>query len=135
MEYIGGNIIAHASTTRLKLKKGRGENRVCMVRYSYSLLYTVIVLSSNYRSAIATANFVCSSCCYYYHYQHHHYYYYQQFSNPAPYVRIKMFMLFFANVCIHLKKYTCILVGIYLRLLRHRPTARRIYCMFKYFKS
>jgi DNA repair protein RAD51 len=24
---IGGNIIAHASTTRLKLKKGRGENR------------------------------------------------------------------------------------------------------------
>lgn len=28
---IGGNIIAHASTTRLKLKKGRGENRICMV--------------------------------------------------------------------------------------------------------
>jgi RecA/RadA recombinase len=28
---IGGNIIAHASTTRLKLKKGRGENRVCQV--------------------------------------------------------------------------------------------------------
>lgn len=27
----GGNIIAHASTTRLKLKKGRGENRICMV--------------------------------------------------------------------------------------------------------
>ena len=25
---IGGNIIAHASTTRLKLRKGRGENRV-----------------------------------------------------------------------------------------------------------
>lgn len=25
---IGGNIIAHASTTRLKLKKGRGENRL-----------------------------------------------------------------------------------------------------------
>ncbi len=28
---IGGNIIAHASTTRLKFKKGRGDNRVCMV--------------------------------------------------------------------------------------------------------
>lgn len=28
---IGGNIIAHASTTRLKLKKGRGDNRVCQV--------------------------------------------------------------------------------------------------------
>lgn len=28
---IGGNIIAHASTTRLKLRKGRGDNRVCVV--------------------------------------------------------------------------------------------------------
>lgn len=28
---IGGNIIAHASTTRLFLRKGRGENRVCKV--------------------------------------------------------------------------------------------------------
>jgi DNA repair protein RAD51 len=28
---IGGNIIAHASTTRLKFRKGRGDNRVCMV--------------------------------------------------------------------------------------------------------
>lgn len=28
---IGGNIIAHASTTRLYLKKGRGENRVCKI--------------------------------------------------------------------------------------------------------
>jgi DNA repair protein RAD51 len=27
----GGNIIAHASTTRLKLRKGRGENRICTV--------------------------------------------------------------------------------------------------------
>ena len=26
-----GNIIAHASTTRLKLRKGRGENRVMKV--------------------------------------------------------------------------------------------------------
>lgn len=28
---IGGNIIAHASTTRLKFKKGRGESRICRV--------------------------------------------------------------------------------------------------------
>ena len=33
---IGGNIIAHASTTRLKFKKGRGENRVCMVYGKFS---------------------------------------------------------------------------------------------------
>jgi len=28
---IGGNIIAHASTTRLSLKKARGENRICKI--------------------------------------------------------------------------------------------------------
>lgn len=28
---IGGNIIAHASTTRLSLRKGRGENRMCKI--------------------------------------------------------------------------------------------------------
>ena len=28
---IGGNIMAHAATTRLRLRKGRGENRVCTV--------------------------------------------------------------------------------------------------------
>ena len=28
---IGGNIIAHASTTRLYLRKGRGETRVCKI--------------------------------------------------------------------------------------------------------
>jgi len=28
---IGGNIIAHASTTRLYFRKGRGENRICKV--------------------------------------------------------------------------------------------------------
>lgn len=28
---IGGNIIAHASTTRLKLRKGRGETRIAKV--------------------------------------------------------------------------------------------------------
>lgn len=34
---IGGNIIAHASHTRLRLKKGRGENRICEVYDSPSL--------------------------------------------------------------------------------------------------
>ena len=33
----GGNIIAHASTTRLKLKKGRGDNRVCVIYDSPTL--------------------------------------------------------------------------------------------------
>lgn len=28
---IGGNIVAHASTTRLRLRKGRGENRICTI--------------------------------------------------------------------------------------------------------
>lgn len=28
---IGGNIIAHASHTRLRLRKGRGENRICQI--------------------------------------------------------------------------------------------------------
>ncbi|KAL7516635.1 hypothetical protein ACHAWX_001631 [Stephanocyclus meneghinianus] len=31
---IGGNIVAHASTTRLRLRKGRGENRICTGKYS-----------------------------------------------------------------------------------------------------
>jgi len=34
---IGGNIIAHASTTRLKLKKGRGDNRICQIYDSPTL--------------------------------------------------------------------------------------------------
>lgn len=34
---IGGNIMAHASTTRLKFKKGRGENRVCQIYDSPTL--------------------------------------------------------------------------------------------------
>ena len=28
---IGGHIMAHASTTRLSLRKGRGESRVCKI--------------------------------------------------------------------------------------------------------
>lgn len=34
---IGGNIMAHASTTRLSLRKGRGESRVCKIYDSPSL--------------------------------------------------------------------------------------------------
>ncbi|EYC14722.1 hypothetical protein Y032_0039g12 [Ancylostoma ceylanicum] len=34
---IGGNIIAHMSTTRLGLRKGRGETRICKVHQSPSL--------------------------------------------------------------------------------------------------
>ncbi|EGG23414.1 putative DNA repair protein [Cavenderia fasciculata] len=34
---IGGHIIAHASTTRLSLRKGKGENRICKVYDSPSL--------------------------------------------------------------------------------------------------
>ncbi len=28
---IGGNIMAHSSTTRLSLRKGKGDNRVCKI--------------------------------------------------------------------------------------------------------
>lgn len=28
---IGGNILAHASTTRISLRKGRGENRIAKI--------------------------------------------------------------------------------------------------------
>lgn len=35
---IGGNIIAHASTTRLRLRKGRGENRICTVVRIFEVL-------------------------------------------------------------------------------------------------
>ncbi|KAK4853314.1 hypothetical protein QYF36_007029 [Acer negundo] len=31
IKHIGGNIMAHASTTRLALRKGRGEERICKV--------------------------------------------------------------------------------------------------------
>ena len=31
---IGWNIVAHASTTRLRLRKGRGENRICTGMFS-----------------------------------------------------------------------------------------------------
>ncbi|GAB5032511.1 dna repair protein rad51 [Nannochloropsis oceanica] len=34
---IGGNIIAHASHTRLRLRKGRGENRICQIYDSPTL--------------------------------------------------------------------------------------------------
>jgi DNA repair protein RAD51 len=34
---IGGNIMAHATTTRLWIKKGRGENRIVKIMASPSL--------------------------------------------------------------------------------------------------
>ena len=34
---IGGNIMAHATTTRLWLRKVRGENRMCKIMASPSL--------------------------------------------------------------------------------------------------
>jgi len=34
---IGGNIMAHASTTRLRFHKGRGDNRICTVYDSPTL--------------------------------------------------------------------------------------------------
>ena len=34
---IGGNIMAHASTTRLYFRKGRGETRICKIYGSPSL--------------------------------------------------------------------------------------------------
>lgn len=33
---VGGHVVAHHSTTRLYLRKGKGENRVCKVRTSYA---------------------------------------------------------------------------------------------------
>lgn len=30
---VGGNILAHASTTRLSLRKGRGEQRMCKFKF------------------------------------------------------------------------------------------------------
>ena len=41
---IGGNIIAHASTTRLALRKGRGENRICKVVVSTQALLQLLVI-------------------------------------------------------------------------------------------
>jgi RecA/RadA recombinase len=31
MQPIGGHVMAHASTTRLSLRKGKGEQRICRV--------------------------------------------------------------------------------------------------------
>jgi RecA/RadA recombinase len=42
---IGGNIIAHASTTRLKLKKSRGDNRVCQIYDSPTLPESEVTFS------------------------------------------------------------------------------------------
>lgn len=44
---IGGNIIAHASTTRLFLKKGRGETRICKIYDSPNLPESEAVFAIN----------------------------------------------------------------------------------------
>jgi DNA repair protein RAD51 len=44
---IGGNIIAHASTTRLYLRKGRGENRICKIYDSPCLPESECMFSIN----------------------------------------------------------------------------------------
>ena len=49
---IGGNIIAHASTTRLSLRKGRGEQRVCKV-YDSPLLPEAEAVFGIYADGIA----------------------------------------------------------------------------------
>ena len=49
--HTGGNIIAHASTTRLKLRKGRGENRICQVS-GLNLLSAMFKLALFYRFKI-----------------------------------------------------------------------------------
>ena len=40
---VGGHILAHASTTRLSLRKGRGEVRIAKI-YDRSLTYLLIYL-------------------------------------------------------------------------------------------
>lgn len=44
---IGGNIMAHASTTRLSLRKGRGENRICKIYDSPNLPESECTFSIN----------------------------------------------------------------------------------------
>ena len=44
---IGGNIMAHACTTRLSLRKGRGENRICRIYDSPNLPEAEAMFSIN----------------------------------------------------------------------------------------
>ena len=66
---IGGNIIAHASTTRLKFRKGRGDNRVCMVcNWSYfksfiSIMFIYSVIAYLFKlSFLYKLSFIYLSC-------------------------------------------------------------------------
>lgn len=43
---IGGNIMAHAACTRLKFRKGKGDQRVCKVIDSYLSLIISLLPSS-----------------------------------------------------------------------------------------
>jgi hypothetical protein len=49
---IGGNIIAHASTTRLSLRKGRGEARICKVSSDFQNLIELANISFLFRFMI-----------------------------------------------------------------------------------
>eukprot|EP01027_Heterolobosea_sp_BB2_P011691 GEZU01017007.1.p1 GENE.GEZU01017007.1~~GEZU01017007.1.p1 ORF type:complete len:347 (-),score=113.93 GEZU01017007.1:612-1652(-) len=51
---IGGNIIAHASTTRLNLRKGRGETRICKI-YDSPLLPEAEAVFGIYADGIGDA--------------------------------------------------------------------------------
>ena len=59
---IGGNIVAHASTTRLRLRKGRGENRICTVVRLFFCV-TVCSLSHNNFFSQTFTTFENSLCC------------------------------------------------------------------------
>jgi len=41
---VGGHVLAHASTTRLELKKGRGEQRICKVPRAVCTLFFFLLL-------------------------------------------------------------------------------------------
>lgn len=61
---IGGNIVAHASTTRLRLRKGRGENRICTVVRLFSIVCCWVLFVETPLSSPFVI-WVCSfpSCC------------------------------------------------------------------------
>lgn len=44
---IGGNVMAHSSTTRLQLRKGRGDNRICKMYESPCLAESDVMVSLN----------------------------------------------------------------------------------------
>lgn len=53
---IGGNIMAHASTTRLALRKGRGEERICKVISSQCLAEAEVEVEARFRISTEGVN-------------------------------------------------------------------------------